>query len=220
MSLSLYIFAKNQEDGLQIIEQVLPFFNPDFNVTVNELPELAIKRDIKITLDNINYDDMYEGPFAERQNIMWTLSFTMRLNFFGFVSNENIIREAIAKTYDDTNGANVKSYSKITASVENTNATATAVTDGDTITEIQIDHIGSGYINPPLITISGGGGSGATAEATIDDGSVETITVTAAGTGYTTAPTVTIETPPDIVDPPGPDDPFRFLLDFESVYEE
>ena len=47
MTLSLYVYAKNQEDGLQIIEQILPFFNPDFSITVNELPELGIKRDIK-----------------------------------------------------------------------------------------------------------------------------------------------------------------------------
>jgi hypothetical protein len=220
MSLSLYVFAKNQEDGLQIIEQILPFFNPDFNVTVNELPELNIKRDIKITLDNIGYDDLYEGPFAERQSIMWTLNFTMRLNFFGFVSNENIIKEAIVKTYDDTDSSNIKSYSQITASVATTNATATAVTDGDAITNVLIDHIGSGYINAPNITISGGGGSGATAVATIEDGSINTITVTAGGTGYTTAPTVTIEAPPDIVDPPGPDDPFRFVLEFENVIED
>lgn len=220
MSLSLYVFAKNQEDGLQIIEQILPFFNPDFNVTVNELPELQIKRDIKITLDGIDYADMYEGPYAERQNIMWTLNFTMRLNFFGFVSNEAIIREAIAKTYDDTDGANIRTYSQITASVTNTTATATAITDGDSVTEIQIDHIGSGYINEPVITISGGGGLGATAEATIEDGSIQTITITSGGTGYTSAPTVTIESPPDNVEPPGPNDPFRFVLDFENVYED
>ena len=59
MSVSLYVFAKNQEDGLQIVEQILPFFNPDFNVTVNEMPSLNIKRDIKITLDGIDYDDNY-----------------------------------------------------------------------------------------------------------------------------------------------------------------
>ena len=53
MNLSLYIFAKNQEDGLQIVEQILPYFNPDFNVTVNDLPKLGINRDIKITLENV-----------------------------------------------------------------------------------------------------------------------------------------------------------------------
>lgn len=108
MSVALYIFAKNQEDGLRIVEQVLPFFNPDFNITVNELPELAIKRDIKITLDNIDYDDTYEGSFADRQSIIWTLNFTMRLNFYGPVTNSSIIKESIAKLYEKSDFLNVR----------------------------------------------------------------------------------------------------------------
>ena len=103
LSISMYVFAKNQEDGLQIIEQILPFFNPDFNVTVNDLPELGIKRDIKITLDSVAYDDQYEGEFAARQSIVWTLNFTMRLNFYGNVANINIIKETISTLYDKLN---------------------------------------------------------------------------------------------------------------------
>ena len=115
MSLALYIFAKNQEDGLRIVEQILPFFNPDFNITVNELPLLAIKRDIKITLDNIDYDDTYEGDLADRQSIIWTLNFTMRLNFYGPVSNTSVIKESIAKLYekDDLLNVRVRSTSTI-----------------------------------------------------------------------------------------------------------
>ena len=56
MSVSLYVMAKNQDVGLQIIEQILPFFNPDFCVTVNDIPAMGIKRDLQITLDNISYD--------------------------------------------------------------------------------------------------------------------------------------------------------------------
>lgn len=118
MAISLYVFAKNQEDGLQIIEQILPFFNPDFSITVNELPELGIKRDIKITLDNVNYDDNYEGDFAARQSIIWTLNFTMRLNFYGNVSNQNIIRTAVANAYANIDTATTGT--KITASISAT----------------------------------------------------------------------------------------------------
>ena len=115
MSLALYVFAKNQEDGLRIIEQILPFFNPDFNITVNELPVLGIKRDIKITLDNIDYDDTYEGDLADRQSIIWTLNFTMRLNFYGPVTNSGIIKESIAKLYenDDLSAVRVRSTSTV-----------------------------------------------------------------------------------------------------------
>jgi len=108
MSLALYVFAKNQEDGLRIIEQILPFFNPDFNITVNELPALGIKRDIKITMDSIDYDDTYEGDLADRQSIIWTLNFTMRLNFYGPVINSNVIKESIAKLYEKEDFLNVR----------------------------------------------------------------------------------------------------------------
>lgn len=101
MNLALYIFAKNQDDGLQIVEQVLPYFNPDFNVTINDLPELNIKRDIKITLDNVGYEDEYEGDFAARLSVIWTLNFTMRLNFYSNVENVGVIKKVIADIYND-----------------------------------------------------------------------------------------------------------------------
>lgn len=113
LSIAMYVFAKNQEDGLQIVEQILPFFNPDFNVTVNDLPEMGIKRDIKITLDSISYDDQYEGDFAARQSIIWTLNFTMRLNFYGNVSNINIIKETISNLYDKLDLSTVDEVAKI-----------------------------------------------------------------------------------------------------------
>lgn len=103
MNMSLYVFAKNQEDALQIVEQILPYFNPDFNVTVNELPVMGIKRDIKITLDSVDYDDQYEGDMSARQSIIWTLNFTMRLNFYGHVSNADVIKKAITKLYGNEN---------------------------------------------------------------------------------------------------------------------
>ena len=127
MNLSLYIFAKNQEDGLQIVEQILPYFNPDFNVTINDLPELGIKRDIKITLDNVGYEDEYEGEFANRLSVVWTLNFTMRLNFYSNVANADVIKKAIANVYNDPkmtlNTTTNASKGKITASVNPLNAT-------------------------------------------------------------------------------------------------
>jgi len=84
-----------------IIEQVLPYFNPDFNVTINDLPEMGIKRDIKITLDNVNYEDEYEGEFANRISVIWTLNFTMRLNFYSHVANVDVIKQAVIDAYND-----------------------------------------------------------------------------------------------------------------------
>src|SRR5210317_1813182 len=61
LTYSLYVFTATAESGLQIVEQILPFFQPDYTVTVNVIPELNIKRDVPIVLNNITYDDSYSG---------------------------------------------------------------------------------------------------------------------------------------------------------------
>lgn len=101
MNISLFIMTKNQEDGLQIIEQILPFFNPDFNVTITDIPEMGIKRDLQIILDDISYEDTYEGDFTSRQSVIWNLNFTLGLNFYGPVDLQGYIKTAIANTYAD-----------------------------------------------------------------------------------------------------------------------
>jgi hypothetical protein len=112
MNINLYIAAKNQDDGLQILEQILPFFNPDFAVSINDLPEMGIKRVLEIGLDGITYQDVYEGNFTQRTAIVWELSFTLALNFYGPVSQEGVIKTAIAKTYEtlDTNADISRKY--------------------------------------------------------------------------------------------------------------
>jgi hypothetical protein len=99
MSIALYIAAKNQDDGLQILEQILPFFNPDFCVTINDIPEMGIKRDLQIVLDSINYEDNYESDYTQRSTLIWNLNFTLGLNFYGPVEQQGIIKTAIANTY-------------------------------------------------------------------------------------------------------------------------
>jgi len=222
MSLSLYVFAKNQEDGLQIVEQIMPFFNPDFNITVNELPELGIKRDIKITLDNIDYDADYEGDFERRQSIIWTFNFTMRLNFYGYVGNQGIIRTAIANAYASPSSlVSSNDYTKITASITTTTATAITQISSGIVSNIYLTYQGANYVNEPVVTISGGGGTGATASAVLNaDGTINSITITNAGSGYTSAPTITIEDPPNVVASPTPADPYRFITEFENVFED
>lgn len=103
LSISLFVMTKNQDDGLQIIEQILPFFNPDFSVTITDIPEMGIKRDLQIILDGISYEDNYEGEFTQRQSIIWNLNFTLGLNFYGPVDQQGYIKTAIANTYANIN---------------------------------------------------------------------------------------------------------------------
>lgn len=101
MGIGLSVFAKNQDDGLQIIEQILPYFNPDFNVTINEIPALGVKRDLQIILDGIEYQDEWEGSFEKRLSVMWNLNFTIKMNFFGYVQDANLIKQTIQNIYTD-----------------------------------------------------------------------------------------------------------------------
>jgi hypothetical protein len=101
LTINLYAYVKNQEDGLQIFEQIAPAFNPDFNVTVNYIPELNIKHDMPIILNSVTYDDQYEGNVADHRMIIWTYTFTVKLYYYGAVENQEIIRNAIVNIFKD-----------------------------------------------------------------------------------------------------------------------
>ncbi len=75
---ALNIYVKNADDGTQIVEQILPFFQPDFTVTINALPTMGIKIDLPIILGGVNVEDSYEGDFQSRRALIWTMDFTIR----------------------------------------------------------------------------------------------------------------------------------------------
>jgi len=106
ISYNLYSFTASAEAGLQIIEQILPFFQPDFTVTVNAIPELNIKRDIPIVLNTVNYEDTYNGDFSQRRAVIYTLGFTAKTYLFGPASTQKVIKETQSDVYTDTNTTN------------------------------------------------------------------------------------------------------------------
>lgn len=91
---NLYIMVKNAEDGTRIVEQILPFFAPEFTATLNVNPELNIKYDVPISLDSVSQEDTYEGSFETRRAIIWTLSFTMKAYIFGPTRTSSVIKQA------------------------------------------------------------------------------------------------------------------------------
>lgn len=119
----LYVYARNQDDGLQIIEQILPYFNPDYNLTLKAVPELNIQNDLPILLNTISFQDEYEGDFITRRAIIWTLAFTMKLNFYGPISKQGIIRKTIANTFNDP--ARNQQQQKITVQTDPVTANVT-----------------------------------------------------------------------------------------------
>ena len=90
--INLYAYAKNQDDALQIVEQIFPFFNPDLNVTINAVPEMNFVENIPIILDSVSYEDDYEGNMETRRAIIWTLSFTAKMNFYGPITTNGIVK--------------------------------------------------------------------------------------------------------------------------------
>jgi len=120
LTMYLYIYARNQDDGLQIIEQILPYFNPDYNLTLKAIPQLNITNDLPILLDTIGFEDDYEGELTNRRMITWTLSFTMKLNYFGPVSKQGIIRKVIANSYNDTELNNLQQKVTVQTNPANT----------------------------------------------------------------------------------------------------
>ncbi len=94
LQFNLYIYVKNAEDGTKILEQILPFFTPEWNATLHILPELNISLDVPIVLNSVSSEDVYEGDMIARQALTWTLSFTMKGMFYGPVKKAPIIKFA------------------------------------------------------------------------------------------------------------------------------
>ena len=88
----LFILVKNAEDGTQILEQILPFFTPEFTVTVNTIPDMNIKADVPITLNSSSVADEYEGDLSARRTITWTLSFSLKGFIYPNVSSGQVIK--------------------------------------------------------------------------------------------------------------------------------
>lgn len=90
----LNILVKNAEDGTKIVEQILPYFTPDWTVTANLIPEMGIKQDIPIILNRVNLDDVYDGNFDQRRSMVWTLDFTLKGYLYGPVKKTKVIKYA------------------------------------------------------------------------------------------------------------------------------
>jgi len=101
ISYGLYIFTATAESGLQIVEQILPYFQPDYTVTVNAIPEMNIKRDVPIILNTVQYEDSYSGDFTQRRAVIYSLAFTAKTYLFGPTSTQKVIKETQADVYTD-----------------------------------------------------------------------------------------------------------------------
>lgn len=97
---NLHIFVRNTEDGMQIVEQILPYFNPDYTVTLDFLTLDNLKLDVPIVFNSISYDDSYEGDMDSTRVLVWTLNFTVKAYMFGPINESDMIRKVTANVYN------------------------------------------------------------------------------------------------------------------------
>jgi hypothetical protein len=131
----LSIMSKLSDDALQILEQILPYFQPSFNITVNLISSIGEKKDIPIVLESINYSDQYEGGFESRRTIIYTLSFTAKTYLFGPVADnpEGLIKKVDVDYYTSTNVKTAKRnirYSATPTAKQNYDDDTATVIDG------------------------------------------------------------------------------------------
>ena len=97
MDFDLNIYTKHNDDMLQIVEQILPYFQPMFTLTVDLVEQIGEKRDIPVILNSISMDDNYEGDFSTRRALIYTLKFTAKTYLFGPVSTGDVSKDIIKK---------------------------------------------------------------------------------------------------------------------------
>jgi dUTPase len=92
INVSLFVMAKNQDDGLQVVEQILPYFQPEYTISMTPVSGFDYKQDVPIVLTGVTISDDYEGDMITRRALIYQLDFTMKMKFFGPTGNQGVIR--------------------------------------------------------------------------------------------------------------------------------
>jgi hypothetical protein len=101
LNFELNLYARNVDDGTHIIEQILPYFNPDYTATIQAMPQMGFLKDVPIILNSVRNNIEYEGNFDSVRYVNWTLSFTMKAHYYGPISKSKIIRKVDANIFND-----------------------------------------------------------------------------------------------------------------------
>ena len=105
LGFELNVLTKTQDDALQIVEQILPFFQPGFTLTIDLVKQIGEKRDVPLILQNISFTDDYEGNYETRRALVYTFTFTAKTYMFGPIADttDGLIRKVQLDYYSDTN---------------------------------------------------------------------------------------------------------------------
>jgi hypothetical protein len=124
LSIELYVMAKQSDDALQIVEQILPYFQPDYTLTINDNVSMDSKRDVPIVLNSISYEDDYQGDFTTRRALIYTLSFTAKFYLYGPVTSSKVIKTVQVDQYTDSEVNSPKREQRLTVTPNPTSADA------------------------------------------------------------------------------------------------
>ena len=103
ISFEVGILCKSQDDGLQILEQILPFFQPSFSMSLKFIPDMDEVRDVAVVLNSVDFDDDWEDDFSTRRSITYTMQFTAKSYIYGPYTKADVIRKSrIIETIGDT----------------------------------------------------------------------------------------------------------------------
>jgi hypothetical protein len=97
IDISLYVLTKTQEDGMQVIEQILPYFTPEFTLSIKSVQDMNVVTDVPIVLTSVSVQDDYDGDFQTRRFVTYTLTFQLKVNLFGPVDSGKPITKVIAQ---------------------------------------------------------------------------------------------------------------------------
>ena len=120
----LYVLSKQSDDALQIVEQILPYFQPDYTVTINDNIEMGTKRDVPVILNSVTYEDDYEGDFTSRRSIIYRFSFTTKLYLYGPVTSSKVIKTVQVDQYTDLPDQSPKREQRYTVTPDPSSADA------------------------------------------------------------------------------------------------
>jgi hypothetical protein len=100
VSIELNVLAKTQDEALQIVEQIIPTFTPEYTVTIKDMEGVGQSVDVPITLSDVTLQDDYEGDYETRRTLIYTLNFTMKIRFVGETKSSKIINIVDTQFHD------------------------------------------------------------------------------------------------------------------------
>jgi|GEM_PF-906776 len=201
---SLYIMTKYAEDATKIMEQIIPFFTPDWTVSAKMIDDVD-PFDIPVILNSVTTEDLYEGAFDERQSILYTLNFTLKGWYFGPEKQRKVIKFIDLDIFNGTDsnspfieGVDIRpglSANGEPITVDGKNAIAVADLTNGSVSGIRIIDSGEQYNANTTVTISAPDTANASLTATLTSSSVTSIGVVQAGGYFSTPPTISLGLP-------------------------